>query len=73
MASVLLNLAPENFGGEDLFRHLSRRELADFAGISTEGAVKVLKSFEKDGLISLTDKSIALLDHKRIEEISRIG
>jgi hypothetical protein len=71
MATVLLSLAPENYGGEDLFRHLSRRELADFAGISTEGAVKVLKSFEKDGLIKLSDKSIILLDPHRLEEISR--
>lgn len=73
MASVLLTLAPENFGGEDLFRHLTRRELADFAGISTEGAVKVLKSFEKDGLIRLSEKAIIILDRKRLEEISRIG
>lgn len=73
MATVLLNLAPENYGGEDIFRHLSRRELADFAGISTEGAVKVLKSFEKDGLIKLSDKSIIILDHHRLEELSRVG
>jgi CRP/FNR family transcriptional regulator len=73
MATILLSLAPENFGGEDIFRYLSRRELADFAGISTEGAVKVLKSFEKDRLIKLTDKNIALLDHKKLEEISRTG
>jgi len=73
MASVLLSLAPENFGGEDLFRHLSRRELADFAGISTEGAVKVLKSFEKDGLIKLSDKNILLLNRPGLEEISRVG
>jgi len=73
MATVLLNLSPENFGGEDIFRHLSRRELADFAGISTEGAVKVLKSFERDGLINLSDKNIIILDHSRLEEISRVG
>ncbi len=73
MATVLLSLAPENFGGEDLFRHLSRRELADFAGISTEGAVKVLKNFEKDGLIKLSEKSIIIFDHSRLEEISRVG
>ena len=73
MATVLLSLAPENFGGEDLFRHLSRRELADFAGISTEGAVKVLKIFEKEGLIQLSDKSIILLDRTRLEGISRTG
>jgi len=73
MATVLLSLAPENFGGEDLFRHLSRRELADFAGISTEGAVKVLKSFERDGLITLSEKSVTILDYSRLEEISRVG
>jgi CRP-like cAMP-binding protein len=73
MATVLLTLAPENFDGEDLIRHLSRRELADFAGISTEGAVKVLKSFEKDNLIRLSDRSIILLDRDRLEEISRTG
>ncbi len=73
MATVLLTLSPENFGGEDLTRHLSRRELADFAGISTEGAVKVLKSFEKDGLIRLSDRSIILLEKERLEEISRTG
>jgi len=73
MATIILTLAPENFDGEDLIRHLSRRELADFAGISTEGAVKVLKSFEKDMLIRLSDKSIIMLDRKRLEEISRTG
>jgi CRP/FNR family transcriptional regulator len=73
MATVLLSLAPENFGGEELVRHLSRRELADFAGISTEGAVKVLKSFEKDGLIRLEEKNIIILDKTRLEGISRTG
>ena len=73
MATVLLTLSPENFGGEDIIRHLSRRELAGFAGISTEGAVKVLRSFEKDKLISLSDKSITVLDRDRLEEISRVG
>lgn len=73
MASVLLNLDAENFGGEDMFRLLSRRELADFAGISTEGAVKVLKSFEKENLIKLSDKSIALIDRSRLTDISKTG
>ncbi|MGE5349214.1 MAG: Crp/Fnr family transcriptional regulator [Actinomycetota bacterium] len=73
MATVILSLAPENFGGEELVRHLSRRELADFAGISTEGAVKVLKSFEKDGLIRLEEKNIIILDKTRLEGISRTG
>ncbi|MDZ7635805.1 MAG: hypothetical protein U5L72_15775 [Bacteroidales bacterium] len=35
--------------------------------------MKVLKSFERDGLISLPDKSIKILDYSRLEEISRVG
>lgn len=73
IASVLLTLAPERFNGQDLFRHLTRKDLADFAGISTERAVKVLKSFEKDSLVRLSEKSIILLNHARLEEISRTG
>ncbi len=73
MATVLLRLAPDNFDGMDLFSHLSRRELADFAGISTEGAVKILKSLEKDGIIRLKERSITILNRARLEEISRTG
>jgi CRP/FNR family transcriptional regulator len=57
----------------DIFQLLSRRDLADFAGISTESAVKLLKGFEKDGLIELQDKDIRLLKLDTLQEISRRG
>ena len=64
------NLKNEN---AEIFQLLSRKDIADFAGISTESAVKLLKSFEKDGLIKLNEKDIVLLNHKALEEISRKG
>jgi hypothetical protein len=33
---------------EDIFLLLTRKDLADFAGISLESAVKLLKAFEND-------------------------
>ncbi|MGQ8338867.1 Crp/Fnr family transcriptional regulator [Sunxiuqinia sp. A32] len=57
----------------DVFQLLLRKEIADFAGISTESAVKLLKAFEKDGLIELKDKDINILNSKSLQEISIHG
>ena len=57
----------------DVFQLLSRKDIADFSGISTESAVKLLKSFEKDGLIELNEKDIVLLNHRELTEISKKG
>ena len=57
----------------DIFQQLTRKDIADFAGISTESAVKLLKSFEKEGYISLNGKDIEVIENKKLKEISRIG
>lgn len=57
----------------EIFQLLSRKDIADFAGISTESAVKLLKSFEKDGLIELNDKDIVVVNTKELLEISKKG
>ena len=61
---------PEN---RTIFQLLSRKDIADFAGISTESAVKLLKSFEKDGLIELHEKDILVINRNGLVEISRKG
>lgn len=73
MADTLLYLDSLKNQHPDIFQLLSRKEVADFAGISTESAVKLLKSFEKDGLIELEDKSIVLKNIEALNEISRHG
>lgn len=73
MADSLLyidSLKTENPG---IFQLLSRKDIAEFAGISTESAVKLLKSFEKDGLIVLNEKDVIVEDHDKLLEISRKG
>ena len=57
----------------EIFQLLSRKDMADFAGISTESAVKLLKSFEKDGLIELNDKDIHVLNTPSLVENSKRG
>jgi len=57
----------------EIFKLLSRKDIADFAGISTESAVKLLKSFEKDGLIELQEKDIVVINQGGLIEISKKG
>jgi CRP/FNR family transcriptional regulator len=73
LAESLLYLDNLKSINADIFHLLSRKDIADFAGISTESAVKLLKAFEKDGLIILNDKDITLLNHNALSEISRRG
>ncbi|MBN2484428.1 MAG: Crp/Fnr family transcriptional regulator [Bacteroidales bacterium] len=57
----------------EIFQLLSRKDLADFAGISMESAVKLLKVFEKDGLIELVEKDVVIKKPHKLLEISRVG
>ncbi len=73
MADALLYLSSENFDGLEVTALLTRKEIADFAGISTESAVKILKSFEKEGILDLNEKSVIIRNRERLEEISKHG
>lgn len=73
IADVLLYLDRLKAENPEIFHLLSRKDIADFAGISTESTVKLLKNFEKDRLIELKDKDIILLDFESLEEISKRG
>jgi CRP-like cAMP-binding protein len=73
MADALLYINGLKNEKAEIFQLLSRKDLADFAGISTESTVKLLKIFEKDGLIELNEKDIVIIKHAELLEISRRG
>jgi CRP-like cAMP-binding protein len=73
LAETLLYIDSVREARVDIFQLLSRKDLADFAGISTESTVKLLKSFEKDGLIELHEKDIKIVNYEALDEISSKG
>jgi len=73
MADTLLYIAAIQKEKSEIFQFLSRKDLADFAGIAMESAVKLLKTFEKEGLIELHEKDIKILKEDALFEISRRG
>ena len=73
MADTLLYLDSLKTETAEIFQLLTRKDLADFAGISTESAVKLLKTFEKDRLIELHEKDVKVVKYDLLAEISKKG
>ena len=73
MASALLYLNKLKNDHSDIFTLLTRKEVSEFAGVSTENGIKLLKTFEKDGLIKLSEKDILLLNKTMLAEIAKHG
>jgi len=73
LASALLYLTGEEFHEENLFQYLTRQDIADFASITIESAIKFLKEFEKDGIITLDGKNIEVIDKENLSMISKNG
>jgi CRP-like cAMP-binding protein len=73
LATALLYLSSEQFRGLEVFRYMTRQDIAGFAFISPESAIKFIKEFERDAIISAKGKNIDVLDREKLEEISRRG
>ncbi|MCK5105900.1 MAG: Crp/Fnr family transcriptional regulator [Cyclobacteriaceae bacterium] len=73
IATALIYLSSKEFLAEDIFQHLTRQDIADFASISTESAIKFLKEFENEGMLKLEGKDIKILDHDKMENVAKNG
>lgn len=73
LASALLYLSNEDFIGLDVFPNLTRQEIANFASIATESTIKILKEFERDGIIALEGRDILIKNRSDLERMERLG
>jgi CRP-like cAMP-binding protein len=73
MAETLLYIDGLRTTWPEIFQLLTRKDLAEFAGTSVESAVKLLKSFEADGLIELNDRDIRIVDAGRLGGVAKKG
>lgn len=73
LASALLYLSDPEFLKENIFELLSRQDIADFASISLESAVKFLKEFDKERIIRVEGRLISIEDQDKLMDISLHG
>jgi CRP-like cAMP-binding protein len=71
LADAILTL--DNYSDFDIYKYLTRKDIADFAGMPMESAVRILSEFYENKLINLPGKNIEILDRKRLEMIKKNG
>jgi CRP/FNR family transcriptional regulator len=73
MADGLLYLSKDFYDSESFDMHLSRQEIADITAMSKDSAIRILKDFERDGIIRLQGSKISILDADQLNDISLKG
>jgi len=73
LADIILCLAGNIFKTQIFDLSLSRRELAELSGMSTESVIRTLKNFQDDGLISIKAKTFEIIDPEGLMRICQLG
>ena len=73
LADILLCLSDRIFKQAEFELPLSRKDLAELSGMSSETVIRMLKKFNEDGLIRMEGKNLKIVDHKRLQRISETG
>lgn len=73
LADIILCLSERVFKQNCFSLPLSRGDIADLSGMSSETVVRMLKKFKEDNLIKIEGKTIEVLDVKKLQRISETG
>ena len=73
MADTLIYLFDEIFESKKFPMYLSRQDISELSGMSKDSAVKILREFQNDKIINLSDLEMELLDPEALQRISRTG
>jgi len=73
LADLLLCMSGNIFKDNKFDLPLSRKEIAELAGMSTESVIRTLKNFQDDKLISIDGKTIEILDTEGLIKIFELG
>jgi CRP/FNR family transcriptional regulator, polysaccharide utilization system transcription regulator len=73
LADIILCLSQRIFKNSTFDLPLSRTDLAELTGMSTESVIRILKDFKDNGLIKMTGKSLQIIDVERLQKISDFG
>ncbi|MDD2593793.1 MAG: helix-turn-helix domain-containing protein, partial [Bacteroidales bacterium] len=73
VAHTLLYLSQTVFENNEIPNIISRKDIAEFSGMSTENCVRILSSLKKDNIIKYTKKGIQIVDLDLLKTIVIAG
>lgn len=73
VAYVLLHFHQNVYKSDSFELPVSRKEIAEFIGMTTENVIRALTELRKDGIIKIFGKVIEIVDLHKLEQISDHG
>jgi CRP/FNR family transcriptional regulator len=73
VAYILLYFTKEIYKTRVFDMPVSRKEIADYIGMSTANVIRTLSDFKKDGTIRVFGKTIEVVDIEKLEILSKRG
>lgn len=73
IADIILYLANEVYRGNLFLLSLTRKEIAEFAGCSTENVIMTLSKWQNEKIIAQDGKAFEIRDIEKLKHISKIG
>jgi len=73
IADIFLYLAAEVYHDSSFLLSLTRKEIAEFAGCSTENVIMTLSKWQNEKIVSVDGRKIEIIDIEKLKHISKIG
>jgi CRP/FNR family transcriptional regulator len=73
IADVLFYLTEKIYCANPFTLTISRQDLADLSGMSKESAIRILKEFKEEGILTVRGNLVEILNLKQLRQISSTG
>jgi len=73
LATAILELSNTKLASEDIYSQITKKELAEFSGMSTESLMRLLNEFKSDKIINTVGKRIEINDLEMLSKLSQLG
>ena len=73
IADALFYLSDKIYGRNPFEMTISRQDLADLSGMSKESAIRILKEFKDEGILTVDGNSLHILNPQQLKKISETG
>lgn len=73
VAYLLIYFSRKVFYGEEFELPLTRKEMAEYVGMTTENVIRTLSEFRRDGILKIYGKTIHIANMDSLESIAEFG
>ncbi len=73
ISDAILHLSRDVYKSDKFNMLITRKDLADFCGMSTESAIRILKEFHNDKIVKIDGKNLEIISYQLLERLSEVG